>query len=222
MVNQKGSSVKLPNQLSIEELEALVSGGDSVVAEDNDPFLLFLSTFNITPGKYRVHTSVLYRLYNAWAAEPIKPNAFGIKMSKFFPNDSTFYRLSSSSRKMLATLTTFTKKNKWENINLEERKKKVEEWINVYSIREGKIWVSSHILYYLYKRHRDTKQKPGAMSLRVFSNLMKLYFPYKHTHNYGLSFQIDNSVRNALTAKELAQLREGWERTSAKKKKSSK
>lgn len=223
MVGQKSRTInKLPTQLTVEELQLIAAKADSVVSEEVDPFLLFISTFNITSGKYRVHTSILNKLYNAWATEPLNSKTFGLRMSKFFKNVNTFYLLSSSTRNFLLAIETYKKKrSKRTKTNLEVCKNMVEEWMTIYSVRAGGTWVSSHILFYLYKRHWCSKKKTDYTSLRIFSNLLKLYFPYKHTHNYGLSFKIHDSVRNALTAKELEQLREGWERTSAKKKKSS-
>lgn len=215
-------TIKLPSELSTAELESLASQASSPISAQDDVFMLFISTFNITPGKHKVHGTVVFQLFKAWSKTLLIHKEFAAKMCKLFVNINGFYLLSNSARKYLYMLLAYTKNSGYIKVDMTTRKKRLERFFKDYNIVPGKLWVPSHVLFYLYDKWRYNRRIKGRIGYNSFTGMLRLYFQHKETNRYGLHFRIDESARNLLNDTELAQLKQGWERTNAKKKKSKK
>jgi hypothetical protein len=207
---------KLPSELTVEELEHLATNSDSMDNLQEDIFFLFISTFNLTSGQYKVHADILFKLFRAWSKTFLNKRSFLAKLALLFERDGRFFLLSKSSMVYINSIATLEHKEHQKKISNMTRRKRMEKFLKDYNIKRGKLWVSAHTLHYLYDKWRANRRLRGQLGYFTFVAFLRLYLQDTQTR-YGVHFKVNESIRKLLTERELAQVRQVQESERAKK-----
>lgn len=198
---------KLPSNRTVEELERLALTEVASSRSDADPFLLFLSTFDLLPGKHRVRTALLYNLFKVWlgCAYPGGKSAFTRKMGLVFPSNTTSgFLVSRSALELSGILRNNSRQDNAATRDL----RMVESFCKTQKIYQGNYWIEFDALYYLY----SSWGKGRSLSPTRLARMLILLLESRVTSDGKRWFRVSEVVREFLSDDVLAQLRAGWKR----------
>jgi hypothetical protein len=213
------SSTRLPTDLEIEDLlAALKESSDS-----NDELVLsdvasFLSAFKIVPGKHLVRYRLLLELYRLWSKDPVTTEKFEVDVNKFLLGQKyvglKYYYIDQSAFVLSAKAQALLEKRTIDKSKSPRYKRHFESFLNKHSIKPGKYWVESYLLYYLYDMWAGKK----PLAIAPFESLAKLYFQHKRRTDLRLTyFAVDESILNVLPEEHMEQLRQSRKKPNEKK-----
>jgi hypothetical protein len=209
---------KLPNELSIEDLinsaESDPSPVQKINLEKND-VVLFLTFYDIKPGRNVIKKRFLYELYRKWSSNSVSKHMFGHEVGKFLPSyqigKDSIYKLSINAfdiNERLYALILKKTKNKTKSSNY---MKHFEHFIKKYEIKHGTVWLESFVLYYLYDKWIYKINKNNPLGRRQFFNFCKMYFKFKRlTKSKIMWFGIHKNIYKQLTRGEIREIRQGY------------
>ena len=207
--------------------EVTTSNEEDQIKNDVVRFVLF---YDIKPGEENVNSKLLYKLYKSWS--PLKKdkatiNQFNsIFLSIFarshtsapdpfkYPN-RTFYRIDKS----ISHLFLKMEQNRRKKIHIRSSKnykRYAEEFMEMYNIKPGSLYVEADLLYHIFDNYQYTKKRK-IISENNFRDLFSLYLPTKRTEHYFLWFGVDESIKNLLTPELVNNWRQGRVKYGKKK-----
>jgi len=214
---------KLPSDLTPEQLERIASSSQEVtISEPSDPVPLFLSTFDIRQGKNKVKSSVLHKLFCAWYAKNVTSRWFGNRALLYISSDKhSYYYLNVNSRFILDSIARLQRRRKRNPLTATYYKKSFEKYCQEFKIQPGIYWIEIYVLYYVYDKWSYHKRHRAKMSREAFTQVAKLYFNHREVAGEGTMLRVASPF-SAVSNAELAELREGWKWSNAKKNKARK
>lgn len=222
---------KLPHKISDEDLlEALKSTTKDTPSQEefsNYPVLqndvvMFLSFYQIEPGKDTVPQKMLYDLYKLWSNNPISKVSFGIEISKFLlihqKGPRWYYLINRSSLNLTKAAFDLVNKQTINKAKSPPWRKHFENFLNKYEIKPGDYFLESFVLYDLYDEYVYGLNKKLPLGEDQFFNLCKIYFKHKRkTSNYLTWFGVDKSITKTLTRERIKSLRRNRQLRHGKK-----
>lgn len=218
---------KLPTTASDEELLAIL--GDDTNLQNTplkidyrNDIIEFLSVYNIKPGDDRVKNTTLYNLYKLWSKTPVNQITFSRNLFELFPT----IRYGTSHAVCINKTAIKLKEESWKILKpMDKRKypgwkKHFELYLNKYSIKKGRFFVKSSVLYNLYDQWRFKVQKyikRRPLGSIQFINFCKLYFNCKII-NGSSWFGVDRSIQQHLTKEIINNMNTKKERKNVKEK----
>lgn len=210
---------KLPSNLSVEELEALaLSEVSRSTTKEQDPFLLFLSTFDLRPGPHVVRGTVLYKLFVTWLGTNYLPgkDVFIAQLGEVFPSHRpSGHLMSRSAADILGVLGEEREKRSrvptWDLRSFEAFQK-------ARKVSKGDLWVEAEALYHAYDVWARGNGRKNPMSLYRFIRVARLVLEVRVTSDGKSWFRVAEPVREFLTEKVMSELRAGWKRRDDQKK----
>lgn len=182
---------KLPSQMSVAELEDLASKADASTSTSEDPVLLFVSTFDLLPGKQRVLVKALRELYVAWSGETISDHDFGVRLGKFFvvhyKNPPSFVMVNKASSKVLSLVGDY---------NRPKNDPKLQQAVGAFA---GKVkpedewcWVESRVLARAFEGSLGKKTPRNKVVA-----LLKLFLDHRETKK-GVFFRVNAELKEEM------------------------
>lgn len=219
-------SNKLPNEISDADLlELLNSKADHkyIVTSSltNDDIVMFLSTFNIKPGKEPIQARGLYKLYKDWSKSPINQYSFAHTLNKYYKRQGLYYLINLDVLDLAKSALDIIKKpNKRKTVRKSWRIH-FQSFVDRYSLKSGNFYVNDFILYYLYDKWTYDNRVRGRLGKEQFNEFCKLYFKLKRNRKKGSNwFGIDKGIElTHLPPAKIASLKEAKERHDRKKEK---
>jgi hypothetical protein len=187
-------STKLPGQFSEADLLDLLK--DETVKESSvidspeiSSPVKFLTIFNITPGKHKVRTTILYDFYRKWAGkDKVSQSAFTNAVQKFIPysgsntnfsiNEANITLSQRLSKEILKTKPQKRYKNKL-------LKQHIDKYIADCDLRRGTEFVDVNVAHIHYWNWAMKSRKSRRIPLRDFVLIMRLYFVVE-TNQHGI------------------------------------
>lgn len=200
---------KLPQQIDLEDLLKIVKepptltsvdipDDERVLDEDpvNKDVLTFLSKFNILPGTNRVKRGLLFNIYKAWSAYPIKRKEFLQICGKYFKvaERGNVYLINANVVKLSYDVYT-TFKRKYRLVTDRRRATHFENFINYYSLKKENYWIHINILYFLYDKYLYEKKVDRPLAFKNFEHFCRTYFELKNTTN-GKMVSVSKNIEN--------------------------
>lgn len=199
---------KLPQQIDLDELLKIVKEPPKLtnaIAEENqvlneDPVhkdvLTFMSRFNILPGPNRVKKGLLFNIYKAWSADPIKRKEFIQICNKYLPTSGSgqMYSINANVVKLSYDVYT-TFKRKYRIISNRSQAVHFENFLNYYSLKKEDYWIHINILYFLYDKYLYEKKVNKPLAFKHFEHHCKVYLQIKNTTN-GKLVLLSKNIEN--------------------------
>lgn len=191
--NQKMTNKKLPSDFSTEELlEQLESEEttdiDLVTYADDIPY--FFAKFNLRPGTHKIKNRLLYELYKLFSHNPVKFTVFCKETNKYVENKKTYLLLNVEPLEIAKLCHIHPNRKRTEYAN-HRIKAHIEAFISHHKLTKSKKWVSSIILFDLYKKFGKTKGETVKINHLRFNSYMRLIFEYKKTRDNHMFFGVD-------------------------------
>lgn len=197
-----------------DELMKMLEGAEEgPITEYENDVLPFLSQYNIVDGDERVTTTLLYKLYKNYSANPMKKRAFVKAVNEFLVMKQTYncyyYMINidalSISKEYYKLVKDkhdegFSSRSNWQIDH-------INRFIDEYDLQRGSHWLRGASLYELYcLKFRKQKRKP-RLSYKMFLKLMKLYFENKYDKENW--FGINERYKEFVSPEEIEKIREG-------------
>lgn len=174
----------LPKFKSNEELLAALE------LEDNSgpaPFKAsmanFIAHYDLQPGDSLIAVSALRKLYDHWnkkRGEVVQPGAFAHILYRFFPKKTIENKAYVYLNKPIPEMIEKIEKAKLSRrrparLGVFNASKTIQKFFDAYGLKDGKLWLTSEVLYYLYRKWSDSIRKWPIRQV-VFTRLLKLFF----------------------------------------------
>ena len=190
---------KLLNNASTEELLSKLGEAKETPQEEiYGDVELFIASFNIQDGDYKVKRPLIYKLYKAWSKDPLPKHRFQIKLGELLTTDLNntvlinlpSFRLSSEAIKLL--------EEKKLKLTSKARQTHFENFLAFFNIQPGTFNVHFRCLYFLYDLWMFQRVGQKMLSKESFYKYCCLYLQKKNTVK-GRFFCVHPSIRQHLT-----------------------
>lgn len=188
------SNGKLTDEELLKILETSPQDTPSSTSYKND-VLDFINYYKFNQGPYKIDSTVLYVIYQHWSNNALNKKTFKIHMSRFF-------EATNNSKYLLLNIDPFIINNILQQLRKKQDKTKSKPWkkhfenfIDHYKLSSGTLYLSTIILFKLYKNWKGYKK---GLGLNQFSNFLNLYFKHKII-NQNKWFGVNKSIINHLT-----------------------
>lgn len=207
------------NELLKQLNNSSVSEVDKELVKTYEPVMGFLSHFNIKTGHYRVHKSLLYRLYSQWSKEPLRRMEFYTRLSWYFVDqrsNKTYLSLSKNKWNISNVLHKTLFVNSQKKLPSDHRRKQqFEKYLKYYDIKRGTsnsfIWIETVALYYLYDKWRFRFKGQTYIVRKFFRMYCESYFETQLKNKIHYS-KIDASIKRHLTDEIRREIIQGYTR----------
>lgn len=211
-------------EYEVEELLKAIENEKVVTKESYtlNPVLSFCQIFKITPGKYPVKTSLLYRIFKLSNIEsPIKQTAFTEKLKELFQNikksSNTYVFINIKTFDISKIATKLKEKKTRKYTSSKHWHNHFQAFMQSTSLEEGSVFVEADILYYIYNRWCN-ENKRNPIGERNFSQLCQLFFEYRSYMDNDMYFYgVNENVKKIIKKEEVARWREGRKKGAARK-----
>lgn len=208
------------NSLSVEELlSRLDTAEDNAITASEDPYVNFLSFFNIVQGEQAVRAHFLLDLYNNWSKQPVKIVEFKQGLERLIFRRLNYFYIDKSALNLTeAAIKHFLekplpKKNKrrgTDNFPL---------FLKALSINDGPKWVESFVLYYLYDKYAYDRRHMHTLTESHFSRLLTERFKEKRFTSEGYLWVQVSDLSAHITREQITEIRTGRKQREKKNKK---
>lgn len=213
---------KLPTNFSIEELlntlekiPAHVETDDQSQFDEhydyNDDILDFIQAFKINPGQTLIGSMLMYRIYKQWSLNPTTKLKFAKRFGDFIAREGENHYLISAN---IFNFTKLTKQLLNHKLKRQKRRIKpeyIQEILDYYGIKPGKMWLEGYIIHYLYIEWCDANRRAKKLAYNPFLAALRSFFEFKMTHT-SLFFRVDESILQHLPQSKLDAMRKGKKR----------
>lgn len=217
-------SKRLPTDFELEELLKLVTEtpvDDAVAILELNDVVLFLSTYDITPGPNLVLHRLIYRLYRLWSKQPLTHQQFTQEMVKYLisyeKRDQWYYLINTAAFKLSAKAYELLKAQTVNKTKSKNYKRHFEAFLKFHGLTPGTLWLESYLIFYLYDLWANKKPKP--LGEKQFHKFAKLYFKHKRRSDSQVEwYAVDESVLRFLPQEHIDQIRQSRKRKNGKEK----
>ncbi len=158
----------------------------------------FLTLFNITPGKHKVRTTILYDFYRKWAGkESVSQSAFTSAVRKFVPysdsntnfsiNEANITLSQRLSKEILKTKPQKRYKNKL-------LKQHIDKYIADNDLRQGDEFVDVNKAHEAYWTWCYKSRKSRRIPLRDYVSIMRLYFKVESNQHGTVGIRLNKQL----------------------------
>lgn len=222
--NTTKMSKKLHHQLNTEDLlNALESTEESVIdtIEDLTSYKndvpLFLSKFKLEAGTFRVHRSIIYKLYRLFSEAPLGQSEFMHSCRDFIPKDDKYFNTNISPITLKKMLDPPKKTVHMSSIAI---KKHYETFLELESVKKGTKWVEGALLYELYRFYCIDNNMRTRLTYKNFSVISQLYFETRRvTSSRVIYFKLGPETLNKLPPEHQQKVRNDRIKEKEKKRK---
>jgi hypothetical protein len=198
--------VKSLNNLTEEELlkeaSKVTDEIKNPIYEGTSEVIHFLVTYNIRAGAIKVPKPLLYGLYKAWSASPMKRTSFLKQATNILGGDERHrcYELNIDGLKIKLDTIKALNSRQIDKTKIPLYKKHFETFLNKFEISEGMVWVKGEDLYLLYDKWTYQNKKTNPLGYLQFISMCDLYFKRKRITSskirwYGLNLTIKQHIR---------------------------
>lgn len=214
-------SDKLTNNFSTEDLLELLKDTEvSKTSDINNDIINFLNIYDIQPGKSPIGVDLLYKLYSKWGGHQARKtfvreanNYYVLRVS----GPKHYYLINKNALKFSTQLLKEFESKELNKTRSKHFKKHFDSYLDFHGIKEGRTWVESYLLYYLYDRWTYKNHNGNPLSYVQFLNFCRLYFKHKRlTSNRVLWFKVNKAVKEFLPEDIIADIRKARRKSEEK------
>jgi hypothetical protein len=177
---------KLPSTISSEELLKVIE--DTVFTDKpiEHSVLQFLADFNIEPGKVKINSRVLYKLYYYHTEEPVSPIEFNCILLGYFEsiddsNGKRFF-VNRPARDLTRKLAQFLASSKAvKKTKNPHYRKHFESFLESQGLKSGTINIPAQALFFFYDKWQYENKLKTRLNYKNFLAMIRLYFITKRT-----------------------------------------
>lgn len=201
---------------SVEELLKIAESDteeEARIPEELAEVYSFLQAFKLTPGRHKVKTKYIYKLYRKWSVEPITHQTFTNKVTTFIKLRNGYFMLNKDVLKIYDLVEgKTTSKKRHKTIN---DMKKVKEFILEKRWSKGRFYYRDYIFLYLFQDWAGGYR----INHQTFNKVMVKTMNTVRGHGKFKSFGIDtNLFKKDLTVEKVNQYIERYENDKEKRK----
>lgn len=183
---------ELLNLLDSDEIEETSSAPE--VKPEDDAIMAFIYKWNIKSGNIKVHSGLLYDLFNISFKGQTTQVTFTRFLKKLFPfekiNSITFYYINLNPMEVCGTiLKEKTKKTQFRNTkNLPH----FQTFLQKAKLEPGKHWVDSLSLYEIYKKVMPKSKMYAWLAYTHFCRLLDVHFDSKRINRKSTAYRVND------------------------------
>lgn len=206
----------LPQNLTEEELLEQLNGEATIETSGNE-ILLFISTYNIQPGKESVAVRLLYRLYKNWSKNLMSLSSFSKEMHLIFNGQQSRLNINQKALKLSKMAQeAFLKKNR-PKTKSPHYKAHIELFMKQCGVSKGRFWLESAILFDLYDEWCYSNNRRTQLNVNTLTSLLKIYLKYKRVKNTLIVFAVDKSITKHISNERIENIRKSRKIRNAQK-----
>jgi len=178
---------KLATELTNEQLLKLLETKTEVKKQYKNPYLTFISKYNIINGKNMVHSDMLFKLFK-FDNPKANQATFNYNLKKYLIYEhtnrkGTYYFIEQSVLDIGKSIEDMLKKKPVSKKQVRNRRKHIEDFLKALNLKPGNNSLTMSVLFDLYDSW-CYKYKRKKIGIGEFANLIPIYIPVVNKKYY--------------------------------------
>lgn len=163
---------------NIDELTKIALSDEKIVLS-NDDIISFLNVFNITQGRFKIKSDVLYSIYKHWSKDPKTHIGFAKFLNRVLIGKRGYFYISLSALDIQQTLYEFLDKKSRSVLKVPKYKQHFDHFLNWLGFISGDFYIKQDCLYWLYDKWTYERKIKKVLADKELIKFSDIYFKHK-------------------------------------------